>query len=48
MQDLSVSELGSIAKNRDIKNYYNLDKDELLDNILLSSLSLNELDQFQN
>ena len=43
MQDLSITELRSIGKNRDIKNYNNLDKDELLDNILLSSVSLDEL-----
>ena len=43
MQDLSVSESRSIAKNRGIKEYNKLDKDELLKNILLSSLSLDEL-----
>ena len=43
MQDLSVTELGSIAKNRGIRKYNKLDKDELLKNILLSSLSLEEL-----
>ena len=42
MQDLSITELRSIAKNRNIKNYNNLDKNELLDNILLSSLSPND------
>ena len=30
-------------QKRDIKNYNNLDKDELLDNILLSSVSIDEL-----
>ena len=43
MQDLSVTELRSIAKNRVIKEYNKLDKNELLKNILLSSLSLDEL-----
>ena len=43
MQDLSITELRSIAKNRDIKNYNNLGKDELLDNILFSYVSLDEL-----
>ena len=43
MQDLSVTELRSIAKNRDIKEYNKLDKDVLLKNILVSSLSRNEL-----
>ena len=43
MQDLSVSELRSIPKNRGIKEYNKLDKDELLKNILLSSLWLDEL-----
>ena len=43
MQDLSITELRSIAKNRDITKYNKLDKDELLKNILLSSLSFNEL-----
>ena len=43
MQDLSIPELRSIAKNRDITKYNKLDKDELLKNILLSSLSFNEL-----
>ena len=43
MQDLSVTELRSIAKNRGIKKYNKLDKDESLKNILLSPLSLNEL-----
>ena len=43
MQDLSVTELRSIAKNRGIKEYNKLDKDELLKNILLSLLSLNKL-----
>ena len=43
MPDLSVTELRSIAKNRGIKEYNILDKDELLKNILLSSLSLSEL-----
>ena len=43
MQDLSITELRSIAKNRVIKKYNNLDKDGLLKNILLSSLSSNEL-----
>ena len=43
MQDLSLTELRSIAKNRSIKEYNKLDKDELLRNILLSSLSLDKL-----
>ena len=43
MQDLSITELRSIVKNRDIKNYNNLDKDELSKNILFSSLSFNKL-----
>ena len=43
MQDLSVTELRSIAKNRSIKKYNKLDKDELLKNILLSFLSLDKL-----
>ena len=48
MQDLSITELRSISKNRDIKKYNKLDKDELLKNILLSSLSLDELRSIQN
>ena len=43
MLDLSVTELKSIAKNRGIKGYNNLDKDELLKTILLSALSPDEL-----
>ena len=43
MADLSITELKSIAKNRGVKKYNNLDKDELLENILLSSLSSNKL-----
>ena len=43
MMDLSITELRSIAKNRGIKRYNNLDKDELLKTILLSALSLDEL-----
>ena len=43
MQDLSITELGSISKNRGVKKHNNLDKDELLKNILLSSLSFIEL-----
>ena len=43
MQDLSVTELRSIAKNRGIKEYNKLDKDVLLKNILVLSLSRNEL-----
>ena len=43
MLDLSVTELRSIAKNKGIKGYNSLDKDELLKTILLSSLSLDEL-----
>ena len=43
MLNLSVTELRSIAKNRGIKGYNNLDKDELLKTILLSALSLDEL-----
>ena len=43
MQDLSVTELRSNAKNRGIKKYNKLDKDELLNNILLSFLSFDEL-----
>ena len=43
MLDLSVTELRSIAKNRVIKKYISLDKDELLKTILLLSLSLCEL-----
>ena len=43
MLDLSITELRSIAKNRGIKKHNDLDKDELLKNILLSSLSSNEL-----
>ena len=43
MLGLSVTELRSIAKNRGIKGYNILDKDELLKTILLSALSLNEL-----
>ena len=43
MQDLSITELRSIAKNRGIKKYNKLDKDELSKNILLSSLPSNEL-----
>ena len=42
MQSLSITELRSIAKSRDIKKYNQLDKDEVLKNILLSSLSFNE------
>ena len=42
MLDLSVSELRSMAKNRGIKGYNNLDKDELLKTILLSALWLDE------
>ena len=37
MLDLSVTEFRSIAKNRGIKGYNNLDKDELLKTILLSA-----------
>ena len=41
--DLSVTELTSIAKNRGIKKYNKLDKDELLKNVFFFSfLSLNE------
>ena len=52
MLDLAITELRSIAKNRGIEKYNNLDKDELLKSILLSSLS-NELrliskDELQN
>ena len=43
MLDLSVTELRSIAKNRVIKRYFSLDKDELLKTILLLSLSLGKL-----
>ena len=43
MQDLSITELRSIAKNGVIKKYNKLDKDELSKNILLSSLPSNEL-----
>ena len=43
MQDLSVTELRPIGKNRGIKGYNSLDKNELLKIILLSSLSLSEL-----
>ena len=43
MQNLSITELRSITKNRGIKEYNKLDKDELLKDILLSSLSLDEL-----
>ena len=43
MQDLSIIELRSIAKNRGIKKYNNLDKDELSKSILFSSLSSNKL-----
>ena len=46
MQDLSITELRSIAKNRGnkkIKKYSRLDKDNLLKIILLSSLSPDEL-----
>ena len=38
MLDLSVTELRSIAKNRGIKGYNSVDKDELLKTILLSTL----------
>ena len=48
MLDVSVTELRSIAKNRGIKEYNNLDKDELLKNILLSSSSSNELRSISN
>ena len=43
MLDLSVTELRSIAKNRGIRGYNNLDKDKLLKTTLLSALSLDEL-----
>ena len=43
MQDLSITELRSIAKNRGINNCNNLGKDELTKNILVSYLSSNEL-----
>ena len=43
MQDVSITELRSVAKNRGIKKYNNLDKNELSNNILLSPLSSNEL-----
>ena len=43
MQDVSITELISVAKNRGIKKYNNLDKNELSNNILLSPLSSNEL-----
>ena len=43
MLDLSVTELRLIGKNRGIKGYKNLDKDELLKTFLFSSLSLDEL-----
>ena len=43
MQDLSVTKLRVLPKNRGIKEYNKLDKDEILKNILLSSLSLKEL-----
>ena len=43
MLDLSITELRSIGKNRGIKGYNSLDKDELLKTILLSALSLDEL-----
>ena len=40
---LSITELRSNAKNRGIKRYNSLDKDELLKTILLSALSIDEL-----
>ena len=43
MLDLSIAELRSIAKNRCIKKCNKLNKDGLLKNILLSSLSSDEL-----
>ena len=43
MLDPSVTELRSIAKNGGIRGYNNLDKDELLKTILLSTLSFGEL-----
>ena len=43
MLDLSIAELRSIAKNRGIKGYNTLDKDELFKTIILSALSLDEL-----
>ena len=43
MLDLSIIESRPIAKNRGIKRYNSLDKDELLNIILLSALSLGEL-----
>ena len=43
MQDLSITELRSTAKSRGIRKYNKLDNDELLKNILLSSLSFDKL-----
>ena len=43
MLDLSITELRPIGKNRGIKGYNSLDKDESLKTILLSALSLDEL-----
>ena len=43
MLDLSVSGLRLIAKNRGIKRYNSLDKDELLNTILLLALPPDEL-----
>ena len=43
MLDLSVSEVRSTAKNRSIKGYNNLNKDELLKAILLLALSPDKL-----
>ena len=42
MVDLSVTELRSMVKNKGVKGYNNLDKDELLKTILLSALLLDE------
>ena len=46
MQDLSVTELRSIAKNRGIKEYNKLDKDVLLKNTLLQKKTLRILVEY--
>ena len=43
MSDLTITELRVIAKNRNIKGYRGLSKDELLTNLNISGLSFTEL-----
>ena len=44
MSDLTITELRLIAKNRNIKGYKGLSKDELLKNLNLSVKTIKEID----